>query len=175
MSRLAPAALLCAVLATFCPSSARAGPTSSHSPASLCRVPEKDIFTCGVGTRTVSICGTPQDGQLQDDQGQGGSVYRFGRLGHVELEITGLHRTQTMFPGGGETQVYADTATHRYVVYDQMVRTGYGPEGHNDPRQTEGLLVQKGGRIVSNRICAGAPAFDTRLLGMLPQANYIPH
>lgn len=150
---------------------ARPGGTQPRPAKSLCRVPEAVLFTCEVGTKTVSICG----------QKQGGATYRFGRLGRVELETTDLHRAHDGWGGGGETQVYADTPTHRYIVYDRMVRTGFDEEGHNRSEMTEGLVVQSGGRTLSNHDCAqpigfSPPAFDQRLLETLvPEGNYIPH
>ena len=119
----------------------------------------------------MSICG----------QEQGGAVYRFGHLGRVEIEVPGLHFAQHTFWGGGETQVYADTPTHQYIVYDRMVRTGFDDEGHHLSKMTEGLVVQSGGRTVLNRDCAQPlgrepPAFDQRLLEMLvPEGDYVPH
>ena len=138
---------------------------------SLCRTPEPVLFTCDVGSKTVSICGGEQ----------GGAAYRFGRPGRVELEVPDVHRAFEGWSGGGETQVYADTPTHRYVVYDRMVRTGFDDEGHNIPRMTQGLLVQSGGRTLSRRECAQPlgrepPAFDQRRLEMLvPEGDYVSH
>ena len=160
-------AMLVAALATY-PSAARVQPKPAES---LCRAPEAVLFTCAVGIKTVSICG----------QEQGGAVYRFGRLGHVEIEVAGLHFAQHTFWGGGETQVYADTPTHRYIVYDRMVRTGFDDEGHHLSKMTEGLVVQSGGRTVLNRECVQPlgrepPGFDQRLLKMLvPEGDYVPH
>ena len=110
----------------------------------------------------MSICG----------QEQGGVAYRFGRASRIELEATDLHRAHEGWSGGGETQVYADTSTHRYVVYDQMVRIGFDDEGHNIPRMTQGLLVQSVGRTLSSQECAqpvglSPPGFDQRLLETL--------
>ena len=165
MRHLATAAFL-AVLAAARPSGAvRSLLVRPEMSASLCRVPQTALFTCKVGTKVVSICGQPQ----------GGAVYRFGRQGHVELEIADLHRTQESFSGGGETQVYADTPSHRYIVYDEIVRTGFGPDGHNDPQAESGLLVQRGGKIVSSRTCSEPTAFSLLIEKLLPMGEYVPH
>jgi len=114
-------------------------------------------------------------------QEQGGATYRFGRPGRVELDATDLHHAHDGWWSGGETQVYADTPTHRYIVYDRMVRTGFDNEGHNRSEMTEGLVVQSGGRTLSNQDCAQPvvllpPAFDQRPLETLvPEGDYIPH
>ncbi len=168
MKASAAAALLAAVLAAL-PGAAPAQPRPVES---LCRPPESVLFTCRVGTKTVSICG---------QQEQGGAAYRYGRPGHIELEAPDLRRAHTGWPGGGETQVYADTPTHRYVVYDRMVRTGFDDEGHNRSEMKEGLVVQSGGRTLSKQDCAQPagllpPAFDQRLLETLvPEGDYVPH
>ena len=165
MKRSAPAAVIFTVLAAV-PASAWA-----KSPTSLCRVPEPVLFTCAVGAKTVPICGKEQ----------GGAAYRFGHPNRIELEATNLHRAHEGWSGGGETQVYADTPTHRYIVYDRLVRTGFDDEGHNISRMTEGLVAQSGGRTVLNQECAQRlgrepPAFDQRLLETLvPEGEYLDH
>ena len=97
MKRSVPAAVIFTVLAAV------PAPAWAKSPTSLCRAPEPVLFTCDVRAKTVLICG----------QEQGGAVYRFGRLGRVEIEVPGLHLAQHTFWGGGKTQVYADTPVHR--------------------------------------------------------------
>ena len=165
MKRSVPAAVIFTALAAV------SAPARAKPPTSLCRTPEPILFTCDVGTKVVSVCG----------QAQGGAVYRYGRPGRLELETADLHRAFEGWPGGGETQVYADTPTHRYVVYDRMVRIGFDNEGHDIPRMTQGLLVQSGGRTLSSQECAqpaglSLPGFDQRLLETLvPEGAYVPH
>jgi hypothetical protein len=167
----AGAALLGAALAAY-PQTAS---TQARLGGSLCHAPEAVLFTCQLGAKTVSICGQ------QQDRGPTGAVYRYGRPGRVELEATDLHRAFEGWAGGGETQVYADTPTHRYVVYDRMVRTGFDREGHNLSQLTQGLFVRSGGETVSSRRCAQPvgvepPAFDQRRIeALLPEGEYVPH
>ena len=175
----AGAALLGAALSAF-PGMALA---QAGSAGSLCQITaEAVLFTCRVDAKTVSICGQ-QNKQGQDAAGadQAGGVYRYGQQGHVELEIIDLHRAFESWAGGGETQVYADTPMHRYIVYDRMVRTGFDKEGHSLSQITQGLLVRSGGRTISSRHCtypvgAEPPAFDQRQIeNLLPQGKYVPH
>ena len=148
-------------------------PARAKPPASLCRAPEVVLFTCNVGTKTVSICGREQ----------GGAAYRFGRPGRVELEATDLHLADRGWSGGGETQVYADTPTHRYIVYNRMIRTAFGPDGLHDARITSGLLVQRGGRTVWSRECGISKVFDPfagrfdqgLIEKLLPEGTYVDH
>lgn len=149
---------------------------------SLCHAPEAILFTCQVEAKTVSICGLQQK-QREGEAGadQAGAVYRYGRQGRVEMEAIDLHRAFEGWAGGGETQVYADTPTHRYVVYDRMVRTGFDREGHSLLQMTQGLLVRSGKRTVLNRGCeqpvgAEPPAFDQRRIeALLPAGEYVSH
>ncbi len=170
MKRSVPAALLLASLSGTFPITASGRPVSSRAPASLCRVPETMLFTCGIGTKAVSICG-----QARNGQSPGAAVYRFGRPGHVELEVASLHHAERGYSGGGDAEVYADTPTHRTVVYDTIVRTGFGPDGHFDPQEVFGLLVQRGGKTVSNRTCAGATDLDPRVGTLMPKGDYVDH
>jgi len=175
---VAGAALLGAAL-TASPGMALA---QAGAAGSLCQAPEAVLFTCRVEAKTVSICG-PQQKQGSDkaETDKEGAVYRYGRPNRVEREITDLHRAFEGWAGGGETQVYADTPTHRYIVYDRMVRTGVDKEGHSLSQMTQGLLVQSGRRTVLSRRCtypigAELPAFDQRRIeALLPQGEYVPH
>ena len=169
----AGAALLGAALTAYSGMAlAQAGPAES-----LCQAPEAVLFTCRVEAKTVSICGRQQ----KQGQDKAGAVFRYGHQGHVELELTDLHRAFEGWPGGGETQVYADTPTHRYIVYDRMVRTGVDKEGHSLSQMTQGLLVRSGERTVLSKHCtypegADLPAFDQRRTeALLPQGDYVPH
>jgi len=158
---LIAAVLLVAVVAAH-PGAASARPKSTGP---LCRAPEPVLFTCEVGTKTVSVCGHKQ----------GGAVYRFGRPGRVELEAADLHFAERYFSGGGDTQIYADTPTHRYIVYSQFIRTGFGKDGHFDPKETSGLVVRSEGRIVSSRECALPATFDQLTRTLVPLGDYVPH
>ena len=168
--KLTLAAILLAALAVAHPNAA---PAQLRLAGSLCRAPEVVLFTCDMGTKTVSICGREQ----------GGAAYRFGRPGRVELEASDLHLADRGWSGGGETQVYADTPTHRYIVYNRMIRTAFGPDGLHDSRITSGLLVQRGGRTVWSRECGMskifdpfAGRFDQRLIEkLLPEGDYVDH
>jgi hypothetical protein len=149
---------------------------------SLCHAPEAVLFTCRVEAKTVSICGRQQEqGEGKAGADQAGAVYRYGRQGRVEVEAIDLHRAFEGWAGGGETQVYADTPTHRYVVYDRMVRTGFDREEHSLSRMTQGLLVRSGNRTVLSGRCthpvgAEPPAFDQRRIeAPLPEGEYVPH
>ena len=172
MKYLAVAAAFVAALAAARPSAADwpGGDNAPRMSGSLCRVPEMALFTCKVDTRIVSICG-----QLRDGQAQGGAIYRFGRRGHVELEVAGLHFAQHNFSGGGETQVYADTSTHRYTVYEAIVQTASGPGGLHAPQAVSGLLVQSGGEIVSSRACTEPMTFSPLAETLLPEGDYLLH
>lgn len=165
--------LTTALLAALASARPDAAPAQPRPGGSLCRVPEAVLFTCDVGTKTVSIC----------SQEQGGAAYRFGRPGRVDIEVTNLHRAHAGWSGGGETQVYADTPTHRYIVYDQMVRTAFGLDGLHDSKITSGLVVQREGRTVLRRECGlskifnpFAGRFDQQLIQKLvPEGNYMEH
>lgn len=161
MKGVALAAGLIAVLAAY-PSAAPARPKPAGS---LCRAPGAVLSTCDIGTKRVSTCG----------QERGGAVYGFGRSSRVELETTGLRLAYRGWSGGGETQVYADTPTHRYIVYNQMVRAGFGADGHHDPKETSGLVVWSKGRTVSSRECSALPAtFEQLTETLVPAGDYVP-
>lgn len=180
MKRFAAAAAFLAALSATYPGAADGlgdGPRMSES---LCRAPETPLFSCRISTKVVSICGRPRSEQAQGErtpgeQAQDRAVYRFGRPGRIELEATGLHYAEQGFAGGGETQVYADTATHRYIVFEEVVRTAFGADGRHDPQADSGLFVQRGGKIVSSRTCTEAMTFSPLAEKLIPPGDYVPH
>ena len=151
-------------LAALTPANHDATSAPSPSPRSLCRAPEMVLFTCGIRTKVVSICG----------QGERNAVYRFGRPGRVELEVSDLHYAEQAFSGGGETQVYANTPTHRYLVYDRIVRTSFD-NGRHDPQAESGVVVQRGNQTISSRHCGSPTAFDSSTRTVVPTGPYMPH
>ena len=182
MKHLAAAAAFLAALAAAHPAAAdRPGVDDMpHMAGSLCRAPETALFSCRIGTKVVSICAPPQSErspgeQAWGKQARGGAVYRFGRPGHVELEVAGLHYAEQGFAGGGETQVYADTPTHRYVVFDEIMRTAFGADGLHYPQADSGLFVQHGGKVVSSRTCAEETTFGPLAEKLIPPGGYVPH
>ena len=87
------------------------------------------------------------------------------------MEITGLHYAEQGTSGGGDAEVYADTPTHRTVIRDTIVRTGFGPNGHFDPQEVSGLLVQSGGKIVSDRTCTEPMDLNPLVGTLMPKAT----
>ena len=110
--------------------------------ASLCRADEPRLFACPIGRKLVSICGKGA-----------GAVYRFGRKGRVEMEAYGPTVSQRGYAGGGEAQVAFLHQGYTYAVYDSTVRTRFTPDGRHDAAISQGLLVVKGGRVLSDRPC----------------------
>jgi hypothetical protein len=53
-----PTAMLLAAFSAY----SGAAPAKAKPPASLCRAPEPVLFTCRLGTKTVSICGREEGG-----------------------------------------------------------------------------------------------------------------
>lgn len=163
MKVLASAAMFPAALTAAYPGAASTLPKPSDM--SLCQRPEAVLFSCWMKVKVVSIC----------SQKQGGAVYRFGRPDHIELEATNLHFNNHGFSGGGETQVYVDTPSHRYIVYNKVIKTTLNDEGRYNPRETAGLFVQSGGRTVSNRECARWTDFEPGIEKLAPEGDYVPH
>ena len=72
-------------------------------------------------------------------------------------------------------QAYADTLTHRYIVFEAIVRTAFGSNGHHDSQTVSGLLVQRDGTIVSTRKCTEPMTFSPLAETLLPTGDYMLH
>ena len=121
-----------------------AAPGSARLSVSLCRGQEVTIATCPIGKKLVSVCGW----------GKGQSVYRFGRSDRIELEVRDPHLAEQIFSGGGEAQIHFTKGVYRYILFDKTVRSGFGAESQNDPQFSAGLIVQKNGQRLTERLCS---------------------
>ncbi|HTU09852.1 MAG TPA: hypothetical protein VMG08_03045 [Allosphingosinicella sp.] len=116
---------------------------------SLCAQGEVVLFHCGVGRKMVSVCGS--------NRGPARAEYRYGAPGDLELAYpapgqTPLTYAREIYSGGGAQQIRFTNGGYDYAVYSRTVRTGFG-RGGNNPRVSDGLMVRRGDRLVSNRSC----------------------
>lgn len=117
---------------------------------SLCARGEEVIFSCGVGRKMVSVCG----GRATAPHAQ----YRYGAPGNIELAFPGpadqsrLVYEREAYSGGGALQISFTRGGYDYAVYSRTIRTGFGRRGNN-PRFSDGVMVMRGGRLVSNLAC----------------------
>ena len=149
--------------ATFGPAEAAQARTPRGS---LCAVGEQVIFSCGVGRKMVSVCG----GRATAPHAQ----YRFGTPGDIELAFpgpgqSGLSYGREMYSGGGALQIRFSAGGYDYAVYSRTVRTGFGRDGRNNPRFSDGVMVRRGGRLISNRACTTEIQADAQPEDFMPE------
>jgi hypothetical protein len=129
----------------------------------MCRAAEAPVFACPIGRKLVSVCA-----------GRGSATYRFGARGRPEVQISGGRRAQRSYSGGGETQIAFARGGYRYVVYDRLVRTGFGRDGRHDPQASSGVLVLKGAKVTADLRCTGngAHTIDRARAAVLPEGPF---
>ncbi len=135
---------------------------------SLCATGEIVIFHCGVGRKMVSVCG----GRTPAPHAQ----YRFGTPGDIELAFpgpgqSGLTYAREMYSGGGALQIRFTNAGHDYAVYSRTVRTGF--RGRNNPQFSDGVMVRRGGRLISNRSCTTQVSGDGQPEEFMPEGTIL--
>jgi hypothetical protein len=135
---------------------------------SLCAVGEQVIFSCGMGRKMVSVCG----GRATAPHAQ----YRFGTPGNIELAFpgpgqSGLSYAREMYSGGGALQIRFATGGYDYAVYSRTVRTGFGRSGRNNPRFSDGVMVRRGDRLISNRACTTRVGGDAQPEDFMPEGK----
>jgi len=123
-----------------------------HAPAAEaagCMPPQRALFSCSTGTKTISVCGsqdlTANSGQLQ---------YRFGHPAAVELSYPPAgadwravtHGGTLMFSGGGGAFLAFTNAPYRYIVYS-AVGQGWGSKA--------GVVVEKDRKQIASLPCKG--------------------
>ncbi|MGB5723982.1 MAG: hypothetical protein WBM39_06175 [Parasphingorhabdus sp.] len=122
----------------------------------FCSAKEPAIFSCQLkGRKVVSVCGT------ENEAGTKTAQYRFGVPGKSpELVWPGtagkdrLTFASVPYSGGGEAQISFARGDVTYVVYSRMVRTNFAAGEPNHPEMTDGILVLKGKKTVSDLVCA---------------------
>jgi len=137
---------------------------------SLCARGEQVIFSCGVGRKMVSVCG--------DRRGGPHAQYRFGAPGDIELAFpgpgqSGLTYAREMYSGGGALQLRFSTGGYDYAVYSRTVRTGFG-RGGNNPHFSDGVMVRRAGRLISNRSCTTETSGDAQPEDFMPEGTIMP-
>jgi hypothetical protein len=133
---------------------------------SLCAVGEQVIFSCGIGRKMVSVCG----GTATAPHAQ----YRYGAPGNIELAFpgpgqSGLSYAREMYSGGGALQIRFSTDGYDYAVYSRTVRTGF--RGRNNPQFSDGVMVRRGDRLISNRACTTQVRADAQPEDFMPEGT----
>lgn len=134
---------------------AAAPPPAASAPGArigLCQPGELPLFSCAIGAKTVSVCG---GGVGRERSAQ----YRFGTRARVEISSPrqgpdSLVFAQVPYSGGGELQFTFTNGDYRYVAYSRTIRTGFDERG-NRPKFEDGVFVQRGGRLLSDKRCTG--------------------
>jgi hypothetical protein len=137
--------------------------------ASLCGAGEVVIYQCGIGRQLAAVCGsrapTPH------------AQYRFGTPGHIALAVPGpgqsggLSWAREMYSGGGALQIRFSNEGYDYAIYSRTVRTGFGRDGRNNPRFSDGVMVRRGGRLISNRSCTTQTSGDAQAEDYMPEGS----
>ncbi|RZM36770.1 MAG: hypothetical protein EOP67_04700 [Sphingomonas sp.] len=130
---------------------------------SLCDAGETSFFSCEIGAKRVSVCGSGS-----------GAVYRYGTLGTVELVSRSLTFANRAYSGGGESQITAKNEDYTYTVYDSTVRTAFG-DGPNYPEFSSGLVISQRGRVISRKICKSDSSVNANAGRTLPAGRFVEH
>lgn len=123
--------------------------TAALGAESLCSAHEPVVFACHVGSKMVSLC--------RPGGKEGALSYRFGRPAALELRYPGPgHKARAAFTvksaplvGGGETTVAFRRGAYTYTIYSRIGRA----EDGTTPEFEDGILVARGGKLVSKMVC----------------------
>lgn len=176
MTRPSRSFSLAALAAVALPLFIAPGPSAEAAPAarapdalgSLCARGDEVIFSCAIGRKIVSVCGrrTPEQGPIVQ--------YRFGAPGDIELAFpvageSGLTYTRETYSGGGALQIGFARGGYDYAVYSRTIRTGF--RGRNNPQFSDGVMVSRGGRLVSNLACTTPVRADAQPEDFMPEGT----
>ena len=123
----------------------------------LCEPREEIIFSCRLENgKTASVCGTDKE------TGAVVAEYRYGHAGQKpeltwpDADSDRLSFASIPYSGGGEAQLQFRRGDHQYIVYSRVIRTNFKPGEPNDPAMQDGVIVQKGDKIIARHACADA-------------------
>ncbi len=115
-----------------------------------CSRRERTLFFCEAGRKQIAVCG------VSDAQGKPQAQYRYGS-DTAEIVLNGGRFASVPYSGGGEGQIEFVNGATRYIVYSRTVRTNFEPGEPNDPEFTDGVMVVRGGKVLSDMQCTGEP------------------
>ena len=136
---------------------------ASFAGDTLCEAGETSLFSCEIGAKRVSVCSVGS-----------GAVYRYGTPAKVELTSRSVTFANRGYSGGGESQLTAKNGDYTYTAFDSTIRTSFG-EGGNDPEFSSGLVIARGGRVISSKMCKGESTVDASAGGALPAGSFVEH
>lgn len=110
----------------------------------LCLQNEKTSFTCGVGSKSISVCSANERTV----------IYRFGTPELVELEIESVvHFSRTSYSGGGAGHLVFSNGKYKYIVYSRGVSGEFRDDGSREYIETAGVYVIKNENILADVEC----------------------
>ena len=116
----------------------------------MCAEGETVAFSCGVGSKSLSVCG------LADDT----LSYRFGTPERVELEITApIHFSRTAYSGGGEGNLTFAAGRYKYVVYSSISNGDWLADGGRDKIERAGVYVVKDDKLLAAKATQQSTSF----------------
>ena len=129
----------------------------------LCAPGEKVLFSCSLENgKMVSVCAAAQIGGARFAQ------YRYGVQGE-ESELVypksrqdgAIRFVSVPYSGGGEAQLMFERGDTTYVVYSNVIRTGFD-EGGNKPEFNNGIFAMRGDKTIAAHQCrpAGLMSID---------------
>jgi len=114
--------------------------------SSLCRVGEKESFSCTIGSKAVSVCSPDSVGL----------VYRYGKPNSVEIELESkVHFSATSYSGGGEGRLTFKNGSYSYVVYSGIMSGEWQGDATRDKIEYAGIFVVKNNEEIANLKCTG--------------------
>lgn len=125
---------------------------SLHAKAgiSLCAADEQVVFSCSIKEKIVSVCASselsPTEGYMQ---------YRYGRPQKTELTFP----EKTVAPNAF-TNYIGLTYSGTSEAHLRFIRGNYGYivySGNDESGEYSGLVVERNGKIVSNKLCSRNP------------------
>ncbi|HRN60930.1 MAG TPA: hypothetical protein PLF73_00515 [Luteimonas sp.] len=138
---------------------ALAADAGAMTPSAACAAGEQRLFQCVSGERTMSLCA---------DRARDVVRYRVAAPGQSFEHVLSTDQVRlgvTAYAGGGEARIRFNDGATEYIAFDRSVRTGFDPDGDNDPEMSAGVVVNEAGGETTTLECDNnasilAPAYE---------------
>jgi hypothetical protein len=117
---------------------------------------------------TVTAAGL---GKLFDDTR--GTISSKGKISGKKLVPQAFRADYTSGMKVSAIDIRFTNGAHDYAVYSRTVRTGFGADGRNNPRFSDGVMIRRGGRLISNQSCNTAVGGDAQAEDFMPEGTIL--
>lgn len=131
------------------------------------------LFQCSHAGRAVTLCAIASSTQAVSALG-----YRLqldpqqpDQVATGKLDTARVHFSTQGYSGGGEARLRFQVDSTQYLLFERTIRTGFDPDGGNNPEFSTGVIVSGGGHD-ADWLCDEPAGFRSAAYKELPREPF---